>query len=368
MTSLFLFLSASLALATNTNLVPVTGNDLPNVTWGGDLKIFKNAVELQLKVCGKPQPKNVSSDWEIDGKVYTPKDYCTKTLTKMLELIKAATTISDLDQSLRTEFNWYKAVGSERATSTKLPPLDPSVPFARASSDDNGILYTGYFSPHYEGSPTKTTTAIYPLYAKPAAGKSPKPIAYLNSAFDAYLIGIQGSGYVDYTDATGKTVSMSLQYAGSNGKKAVLLGRILRARGVAEKYISIIGMREYYKLYPKQLEEDLKLSDSVIYFAKGKPTGAAGVYVSPQHSVAVSPSFYRLGALALVASSKPVGTDLAELEPKWEAFMQPVVTQDVGGAINGAGHVDFYWGEDDYAEYAASLSKQDGELYIALAK
>lgn len=356
------------SIAANPNLVQVNGSDLPKVSWGGNLDDFKTAIERQLKVCGNPQPKNVSSTWELGNKTVGPDDYCKKTLTKILELARKVNTIADLDISLRSDFEWYKAVGSPRATSVKLPPLDPSIPFARASSDDNGILYTGYYSPHYAGSLKKTADAIFPVYTKPVSGKSPKPIAYLKDPFDAYLLGIQGSGYVDYTDANGKPATLSLQYAGSNGKSAVLLGRILRARGVAEKYLTVIGMRAYYKLNPNELESDLKQNTSVIYFAKGKPMGAVGAYVTPQHSVAVSPSFYRLGALAVVATSKPVDTDLTELEPKWDGFMQPVITQDVGGAINGAGHVDFYWGEDEYAEYSASLSKQDGELYFALAK
>jgi membrane-bound lytic murein transglycosylase A len=45
-----------------------------------------------------------------------------------------------------------------------------------------------------------------------------------------------------------------------------------------------------------------------------------------------------------------------------------VLNQDTGGAIQGAGRVDLFWGNGLYAEIAAGHMKHEGELYFLVKK
>lgn len=52
----------------------------------------------------------------------------------------------------------------------------------------------------------------------------------------------------------------------------------------------------------------------------------------------------------------------------WRPFGRFVVVQDSGTAITGPGRVDIFWGNDEYAEVSAGIMKEEGELYILVAK
>ena len=45
-----------------------------------------------------------------------------------------------------------------------------------------------------------------------------------------------------------------------------------------------------------------------------------------------------------------------------------MLNQDTGGAIRGAGRVDFFWGRGEAAAFAAGLMRQPGRLYFLVPR
>jgi membrane-bound lytic murein transglycosylase A len=52
----------------------------------------------------------------------------------------------------------------------------------------------------------------------------------------------------------------------------------------------------------------------------------------------------------------------------WRPFGRFVLPQDSGSAIKGVGRVDLFWGNDRYAEIAASHMNHGGELFFLVKK
>ena len=53
---------------------------------------------------------------------------------------------------------------------------------------------------------------------------------------------------------------------------------------------------------------------------------------------------------------------------RWTPLRRFVLNQDTGGAIRGAGRVDFFWGRGDAAAFAAGLMRQPGRLYFLVPR
>ena len=370
--------------------IPDSVGSLP-IEFEGNLAELKTALKVQIEVCQKSTPDL----WNLGDRSVTRQQYCIKTLSRMANLANTSGTIEELGRKFKQQFSWYKSKGEERPE--RLPLLDPTIPFARKSHTEPGVYFTGYHSPHYRGSLTKTAHFRYGIYRMPSGSKNRNysskqvragklsgkglELAWLESALDAYLLGIQGSGFIDYQVGS-KTKTLALRYAGSNGKSTRMLSSVLREKKVPEEYTTIPGMRQYYEQRTQELLHDLDLSPNVVFYQAGNPTGSGGALVTPGHSIAVDRNLFRLGTLAAVVTTRPIPHDLTvfdrfissmglpnfrDLFPTWKPFIRVAVAQDVGSAINGAGHVDFYWGDDPQSEYNAGMMRQDGMLFFAIA-
>ena len=106
-------------------------------------------------------------------------------------------------------------------------------------------LFTGYFEPELEGSPTRSGRFQYPIYRRPPelrdgtvfhsraaidngalAGRGLE-IAWLDDPVDVYFLQIQGSGRIRMTDGT----VVRLGYAGANGHAYRSIGQEMVRRG-----------------------------------------------------------------------------------------------------------------------------------------
>lgn len=103
-------------------------------------------------------------------------------------------------------------------------------------------LLTGYFEPVLPGSPRRAVRFRVPLHAHPGGG-GPFPtraevaagaldgrgleVAWLERAFDAFLVGVQGSARV----AMPGGATPRLGFAGGNGHPCRSVGRLLVERG-----------------------------------------------------------------------------------------------------------------------------------------
>ncbi|MBN6712295.1 murein transglycosylase A [Haemophilus haemoglobinophilus] len=234
------------------------------------------------------------------------------------------------------------------------------------------VLMTGYYSPviHARHKPQgKYNQPIYAMpknkrfsraqiYAGALQGKGLE-LAYSDSMIDNFLLGVQGSGYVDF----GNGDLSYFAYAGQNGFDYVAVGRLLVEDGeIAKEKMSIQAIKDWAKANPSRLQALLERNPSYVFFKKdpnGKVRGSAGVPLVPMASIASDKNVVPTGSVVLV--EVPHINDAGQ----WtgEHSLHLMVALDVGGAVKGH-HFDLYRGIGDKAGHIAGLSKHYGRVWL----
>src|SRR5579859_2969734 len=226
-------------------------------------------------------------------------------------------------------------------------------------------LVTGYFEPQLHGSRTPSKQYVAPLYAPPpdlltvdlaslypelkgkrvrgrlegkkvvpyyARGQVPSgsEIVWIDNAFEAMMLEVQGSGRVQLPDGT----VIRLAYADQNGQPYHAVGRYLVNIGaltVAEA--NIPGIRAWLVAHPDRMQEVLDANPSVVFFSEAPlgdpnlgPKGSQGVPLTAGRSIAVDTKWVPLGTPVFLATALP---------DSGEALERLVIAQDTGGAIQG---------------------------------
>ncbi|VEI58228.1 membrane-bound lytic murein transglycosylase A [Pasteurella multocida] len=234
------------------------------------------------------------------------------------------------------------------------------------------VLMTGYYSPVIHARRTLQGKYNQPIYAMPkqkrfsraqvyagALEKKGLELAYSDSMLDNFLLGVQGSGYVDF----GEGNLTYFAYAGQNGFPYTSVGRLLVEDGeIAKEKMSIQAIRDWAKANPSRLRTLLERNESYVFFKNdpyGKVKGAAGVPLVPMASVAADRSVVPLGSLLLVEVPQ------MDKDGNWtgEHQLHLMVALDVGGAVKGH-HFDLYRGIGDDAGHIAGLSKHYGRVWV----
>jgi membrane-bound lytic murein transglycosylase A len=363
------------AFASDVPTRKVSPSDLPMVPMEGDLENLKTALKRQVAQC---ESQNGEHKYVFGNRRVTRREWCISTGTAFLKLADSSQDVASLYAKARTEFEWYRSIGG---------------------NGQGEVLFTGYYFPSLAGSLAQSAPFNVPFYMKPAdlvqvveggkkvwrrknvdgsfstyhdrrtidegkalAGKGLE-LAWVSDAYDAAIFQVQGAGAVMLPDGR----RMILNYAAQNGHPYVSMRRILKEKGVAEEYLSMPGMKRYFKEHPEELKPTLMKNPSYVFF-KVDDDGPYGteVVLSPGHSIAVDNKIYPMGAMALYKTTRPISS--GEGVGAWKEFSRFAVTQDVGGAIQGPGRIDIYWGEGDYAEFAAGHMNQPGELYFAVVR
>jgi len=91
-----------------------------------------------------------------------------------------------------------------------------------------------------------------------------------------------------------------------------------------------------------------------------------GAALTPGRSVALDQGCFPLGGLYFLATERP--SETSETPATWQPLTRFVLHQDTGAAIKGRGRLDFFWGNGEYPEHAAGLTKQPGRLYLLMKK
>jgi len=273
------------------------------------------------------------------------------------------------------------------------------------ASGGQDLLVTGYYQPRFRASQTRRPPFIYPLYRLPndlvqaqvfantisqAVGRvadgrfSPywsraeietnnllqgNELCYLADPVDVFLLQVQGSGLLEFDNGT---VHHAL-FAGTNGRDYRSIGRLLADEGrmpLAE--VTLPRIRQYLNEHLDERQRILHYNDRYVFFrleAQGPaqgPRGSMGAVLTPGRSVALDPNVFPLGALYFLRTERP-SEDINGPVP-WQPLTRLVFNQDTGAAIKGSGRLDFFWGSGEYAERAAGLMKQPGQLYLLLLK
>ena len=154
---------------------------------------------------------------------------------------------------------------------------------------------------------------VVPYYSRAAdargAGLAGHEIVWIDSALDAFLLEVQGSGRVQLT--TGETIR--LQYADQNGHPYRSIGRYLVDQGAMPlEQVNMPAIRAWLAANPQRLREVLDSNPSVVFFREAPledpsvgPKGALGVPLTAGRSIAVDPAFLPLGAPVFLATIVP---------------------------------------------------------------
>ena len=264
--------------------------------------------------------------------------------------------------------------------------------------EDKGLI-TGYFEPFLYGSRTPSARFVAPLYAPPpdllsvdlaslypelkgkrvrgrlegnkvvpyyTRGELPtdpalkgNELVWIDSAFDAMMLEVQGSGRVQLPD--GKVIR--LLYADQNGQPYHSIGRYLVTTGaLTVEQATLPGIRAWLVAHPERLQEVLDANPSVVFFSEAPlgdpnlgPKGAQGIPLTTGRSVAVDPAWIPLGAPVFLATTLP---------DSGQPLQRLVIAQDTGGAISGAPRADYFCGSGPQAAELAGKMRQQGSLWL----
>ena len=256
-------------------------------------------------------------------------------------------------------------------------------------------LLTGYYEPQLYGSKTKTKKYRYPIYETPKdlivvdlssiypelkkyrlrgriEGNRVVPydtraqskrknvpanvICYCDSKVDRFFLEIQGSGRVRLDDGD----SIFVGYANQNGHRYRAIGRYLVKIGALKmEEVSLQSIRKWLEEHPKRVDEVLNYNRSLVYFKERQQgaTGALGLELTPNRSVAVDRRYIPLGSMLYID---------ATVDDK--KFRHALFAQDTGGAIKGAVRADLFLGSGKAALSIAGRLKSPLKIWIFLPK
>ncbi len=231
--------------------------------------------------------------------------------------------------------------------------------------DPNGML-TGYFEPQLDATRQAGGAFTVPLYQPPAGLAQRKPwftrqeidtlepaqaalrdrvIAYVADPVDAMVMQIQGAGRLRVLQPDGSFHMERLRFSGTNEQPYRSVGRWLLDQSLI-KDASWPGIKAWLAQNPQRTQELLWANPRVVFFreellsdlgAGTGPTGAQGVALTPQRSIAIDPASIPYGTPVWLVS-EGAQTSLRRL----------VLAQDTGSAIVGAVRADYFagWGPD----------------------
>ena len=256
------------------------------------------------------------------------------------------------------------------------------------------VLFTGYFTPIYPASLTRTGAYQWPLYKRPAdlvVGRGDRDLrparpdgrlaphfsraeierdgklagqefVWLANRFDAYVITVQGSAVLRLPD--GRTLEVG--YAGQNGHpyvspgmQMVADGVIQQGRPVAEDDAGVLRRQPR-----RRWTSTCWMNPRTVFFTE-RPGGPFGK--PEREGDAVRDDRDRQVRLpprdARVPGRRPLPR---RLQPApFRGFM---LDQDTGGAIRAAGRADIYMGIGPGRGRARRRQMNEGELYYLAVK
>jgi len=295
-----------------------------------------------------------------------------KTLETFLTLIDSSVRPGELNGVIRAHFDVYMSIGC----------------------DDRGtVLFTGYYTPIFDGSYEPTRRFKYPLYKMPpdlvkgpdgqtlgrrrgaggamtgypsraeieASGMlKGQELVWLSDPFEVYIAHVQGSAKLRMPD--GKLITVG--YAANNGHDYQGVAEALIAdRKIPSDRMSLAAMIQYFKRHPNQVERYTQRNPRFVFFriTEGTPHGSLNEPVTPMRTIATDKSIFPRASLAFIATTLP---EVGGTVP-YQGF---VLDQDTGGAIRAPGRCDLYMGQGDEAGRLAGRTYQEGQLYYLFLK
>ncbi|HWL95526.1 MAG TPA: MltA domain-containing protein [Phycisphaerae bacterium] len=287
------------------------------------------------------------------------------TLPLFLEVLDQASSPEELNALIKQYFDVYISIGCD---------------------DEGTVLFTGYYSPIFDGSMERTDHFQYPLYKIPPEIQKDEEgnvvggpwrsreeieqqhlldgqeLVYLGDRFETYVVTVQGSGFLRMPDGNLYEVG----YAGNNGHEYTPIGKMLVADGKIERHrLSLATMIKHFEQYPDEMDQYLYQNERFIFFreSSGGPYGCLGRRVTPFHSIATDKEIFPRACMAFLDTRIP-----DETGDNSRAFRNFALDQDRGAAIRAPGRCDIYMGVGDRAGQMAGFTYNEGKLYYIFAK
>ncbi|MBN2438277.1 MAG: MltA domain-containing protein [Deltaproteobacteria bacterium] len=364
-------------------LIRVSDDRLPPFADDMDLESLEAAVEKSLqyykRAAGKG-PVRMDDAWVSVNDLQD-------SLIALREILRSGEPEEVRQARIRETFDVYQSIGSD---------------------GKNTVLFTGYFESRLKGSLQKTEQFRYPVYKTPddaitvnlgkfgdrykneqligrvkngelvpyfSRGEIENQgsldgrdleLAWVDDRVDLFFMHTQGSGKIELTDGR----LLQVGYAFRNGRPFQSISPYLLKMGkITPQENSYREIKKYLKEHPDELPEILGYNENFIFFrvvGEG-PVGAIEEVLTPGRSIATDPALFPKGAPAFIRTRKPVLDREGNVE-SWIPCSRFVVSQDVGGAIKGAGRVDLFCGSGSEAEMLAGSLKEKGELYFLVKK
>lgn len=289
------------------------------------------------------------------------------------ELLQSGKSPEEMNAEIRRRFDVYTTVGF----------------------DDRGtVLFTGYYTPIFQASLTRTDRFQHPLYKlppnhvkDPITGETkglrradgtidprypPRSellysgmlegleLVWLADPVEAYVVQVQGSAILELTDGS----RMEVGYAGTNGAEYKSLGLEMVKRGMLKREeLNLRNIMRYFRTHPDKFREIESANPRFIFFQqiKGGPFGSLNEPVIAMRSLATDKSIFPRGALVFA----DVTLTARGQSERIERFF---CDQDTGGAIRAPGRCDLYWGIGPKAESHAGRTFNEGRMYWLILK
>jgi membrane-bound lytic murein transglycosylase A len=303
-----------------------------------------------------------------------------RSLTTFKELLNSGLSGRQLNDAIRRQFDVYISVGCD---------------------DAGTVLFTGYYTPIFDGSPVKTSQFQYPLYRQPAdlvkdidgkilgrktadgqittyppraeienspdkSGLAGSEIIWLDDPFKVYVAHVQGSVIIRMPD--GELVTYG--YAANNGYDYVSINKVLVNEGkIPSDRVNLDSMIAFFKANSSLVRQYTQLNPRFVFFrelaANENPRGSINEPVTPYRTIATDKSIFPRAALTFFSTKLPrrIGNS-TYIDP----FAGFALDQDTGGAIRAAGRCDIYLGQGDEAGKLAGQTYQEGRLYYLFLK
>ena len=189
--------------------------------------------------------------------------------------------------------------------------------------------------------------------ANALAGRA-EPLAWVADEVELFFLQIQGSGQVRLEDGT----LLRVNYADQNGHPYRSIGKLLRDR-IPPETMSLQALKAWLRANPGKVRETLDYNPSYTFFRRVDegPLGNIQVPLTAGRSLAMDARLLPKGGIAWIETVAPRA-----------AVRRFGVVQDTGGAITGHGRVDIFWGTGDEAERIAGPFKQEGRVFLLVAR
>jgi membrane-bound lytic murein transglycosylase A len=214
----------------------------------------------------------------------------------------------------------------------------------------------------------KTDDGLVPYYTREEIDKGALQgrgleLVYLADPVELFFMQVQGSGRVRLPDGS----HVRIGYATKNGHPYTSIGKKLLELGEDKpKSLSMQGIKAWLHADPERGKKLMWANKSYVFFrvldekeGEDGPIGAQGVALTPGRSLAVDPSFHRLGL--------PIFVEAPELkDERNEPFRRLMIAQDVGSAIRGVERGDLFWGSGDGAGAIAGTTHAPARFIVLL--